>query len=429
VTVTHYPQKVDVGASSANSPTYRDGRLVIWFVNQYAGSPTYGMELRHHALGRELQAQGHTVIVISGSFSHLFVRQPRTTGRFTVAGVDGLTYCWVRVPRYRSATSAGRLFNMIVFMVRLFSLPTGLLAKPDAIVVSSPSLFPILPADRWARREHARLIFEVRDIWPLTLQELGGLSPRHPAVVVMGWFERHAYRVADAVVSVLPGAAPHLQSQGMAAEKLTIIPNGVTIDREEEQPSTPPVRGCGSASHFTVGFAGTLGAANAIETLIEAARLVADDDIRFVIVGHGAHAGELQRLARDLPSVEFKGPVPHDELHAVLQGFDVCYVGYKRSPLYRFGVSPNKVFEYMAAARPILMASEAFNDPVREADCGLTVPPDDPQALVRAIESMRSMTRQEREQLGANGHAFVLQRHSYRSLAAAYLRVLRPSNG
>ncbi len=346
--------------------------LVIWFVNQYAGSPIHGMEFRHYELGRELAALGHTVVVISGSYSHLFTHQPSTTGTYTMEDVGGLTYCWVKVPTYRRATSVRRVLNMLVFMVRLYRLPVQRLPTPDAIVVSSPSLFPILPAQRWSRRLRARLVFEVRDVWPLTLQELGGLSSRHPLIALMGWFENRAYRVADAVVSVLPAAGSHMQSHGMTPSKLSIIPNGVSPEvLGGGKGSAPAQVQAATARHtFNVGFVGTLGTANALDALIEAARVLADDDVGVVIVGGGSEEKRLRALAAGVANVSFTGPVSKVDVPATLALFDACYVGYHRSPLYRFGISPNKVFDYMAAARPVILAAAAANDPVRDAACG-----------------------------------------------------------
>lgn len=401
--------------------------LVIWFVNQYAGSPVHGMEFRHYELGRALAAQGHTVVVISGSYSHLFSRQPVTTGAYSIEDVGGLTYCWVKVPAYRQAMSIGRVLNMLSFMARLYRLPVRRLPAPDVIVVSSPSPFPILPAERWARRWRARLVFEVRDIWPLTLQEIGGLPAHHPLVLLMSWFERRAYRVAGTVVSVLPNALPHLESRGMAPSKLRVIQNGVSPDAltVPTEPAPARVRVAHAEGTFTVGFVGTLGAANALEALIGAARLLADDDIQFVIVGHGSARERLRALGADLRKVVFVGPVAKGDVPATLSEFDASYVGYHRSPLYRFGISPNKVFDYMAASRPVILAAEAANDLVREANCGITVPPDDPAALAEAIRSLRRMSPAERERLGANGRAFVEREHTYAGLAVRYLPVLR----
>ena len=112
-------------------------------------------------------------------------------------------------------------------------------------------------------------------------------------------------------------------------------------------------------------------------------------------------------------NVTFVGPVPKEQVAAVLELFDACYVGYRRSSLYRFGVSPNKLYDYMAAGRPVLFAADAANQPVREADCGRTVAPEDPAALAAAIRSLAACSQAERERLGANARAYVEQRHDY----------------
>ena len=115
------------------------------------------------------------------------------------------------------------------------------------------------------------------------------------------------------------------------------------------------------------------------------------------------------------------------DVPATLKAFDVCYVGYHRSPLYRLGISPNKVFDYMAAARPIILAASAANDPVRDGKCGLTVEPDDPAALAQAIRSLKSVPPAERARIGSNGRTYVERVHSYAGLAALYIPLLDPA--
>jgi glycosyltransferase involved in cell wall biosynthesis len=381
------------------------------------------MEHRHYELGRALVSVGYQVVIISASYSHLFRRQPAISGSYTREQIDGITYWWVRVPRYSKAASIGRVVNMLVFMTRLLRFPMGPLPRPDTIVVSSPSLFPIVPAEIWARRFRAKLVFEVRDVWPLTLQELGGLSNHHPLVALMRWFERRAYRVADSVVSVLPGASSYLVALGVAPDKLAIIPNGVAGEALRA-PEPREVDFEASARPFIVGFAGTLGTANALDTLIQAARILKETSIEFVIVGAGSEQERLRDLARDLVSVRFTGAVARSDLPGILKQFDLCYVGYHRSPLYRFGISPNKVFDYMAAARPIVLAADAANNPVAEAKCGRTVAPDDPAALALAIQSFSLMPAGDRLAMGLRGRAFAEQGHSYTKLAEDYELVL-----
>jgi glycosyltransferase involved in cell wall biosynthesis len=393
-------------------------------INQYAGSPRHGMEYRHYHLARALTEQGHTAVIVSGTRSHLFTCPPQVRARFTREVIDAINYCWVRVPDYERAVSAGRVRNMMAFALRLARLPVGRLPAPDAILVSSPSLFPLPVAARWARRFGARLVFEVRDIWPLTLRELGGLSARHPLVALMQPLEDFGYRRADAVVSVLPAAEAHMVSRGMDHRKFHYIPNGIDLAHDGAGPADPRVRAAIRPGRFTVGFVGTLGRANVLETLIDAARLLDPDEAQVVVVGQGPERDELAARATGLRNVAFTGPIPKDRLAGTIALFDACYVGYRRSPLYRFGVSPNKLYEYMAAGRPVLFAADAANHPVSDADCGRTVVPEDPAALAAAIRSLAAAGEQERGRLGANGRAYVERRHEYGHLARELAAVL-----
>jgi glycosyltransferase involved in cell wall biosynthesis len=396
---------------------------VVWMINQYAGSPRHGMEYRHYHLARALTGRGHEVIIISGTCSHLFTRPPQVRARFTREVIDGITYCWVRVPGYERAISVARVLNMAAFALRLTRLPVARLPAPDAILVSSPSLFPLPVAARWARRFGARLVFEVRDIWPLTLRELGGLTERHPLVALMQALEDYGYRRADAVVSVLPAAEAHMRSRGMDPAKFHHIPNGIDLVAAADG-AAPQVAEAVRPDRFTVGFVGTLGHANVLETLIDAARLLDPDQAQVVVVGHGPERAALAARAAGLRNLVFAGPIPKDQVAGTVALFDACYVGYRRSPLYRFGVSPNKLYEYMAAGRPVLFAADAANQPVSEADCGRTVAPDDPSALAAAIRSLATADARERERLGANGRAYVEGRHAYDRLGGELETVL-----
>jgi glycosyltransferase involved in cell wall biosynthesis len=400
-------------------------QAVIWIINQYAGSPRHGMEYRHYYLARQMAERGHRVVVISGSHSHLFTQPPQVSRHFTFELIDEVTYCWVALPRYQRAISLARVLNMAAFALRLERLPTDQLPRPDAILVSSPSLFPIVVAARWARRWGARLVFEVRDIWPLTLRELGGLPRLHPLVVLMQWLEDYSYRVADTVVSVLPAAEGHMVSRGMERRKFRYLPNGIDLSDSQTARATPSaVRDAVRPGVFTVGFVGTLGTANVLETLVDAARLLGEDEAQVVVVGHGALRDELMARAADVPNVAFTGPVPKEQVAGAIELFDACYVGYRRSSLYRFGVSPNKLYEYMAARRPVVFAADAANRPVEEAECGLTVPPEDPTALAAAIRSLAARPPAERARLGENARAYVERRHDYRRLADELVEIV-----
>jgi glycosyltransferase involved in cell wall biosynthesis len=407
-------------AHGRRGPRSPDGaaRPVVWIVNQYAGSPRHGMEYRHYYLARALAERRHEAVVISGSRSHLYTHPPAVSRPFTLENIDGLTYCWVAVPGYQRAVSVARVVNMAAFALALERMPIHRLPRPDAILVSSPSPLPIGVARRWAGRFGARLLFEVRDIWPLTLRELGGLSARHPLVALMQRLEDYAYRVSDSVVSVLPAADRHMVARGMDPAKFHYLPNGIALDVPNGSGSAPStVSDALRPDAFTVGFVGTLGKANAVETLIDAARLLPPEGFQVIIVGHGPERERLLARAAGAPNVEFVGPVPKDRVASVIRVFDACYVGYRDNPLYRFGISPDKLYDYMAAGRPVLFAAAAANQPVQEADCGRTVAPENPMALAAAIRSLAAGSPGERARLGANARAYVERHHAYGQLA------------
>jgi glycosyltransferase involved in cell wall biosynthesis len=214
----------------------------------------------------------------------------------------------------------------------------------------------------------------------------------------------------------------------MEPAKFHYLPNGVDLAGRPagagDGAAPDLVRAAIRPGTFTVGFVGTLGRANVLETLIDAARLLEPDEARVVVVGHGPERDQLVARAADVPSVVFVGPVPKDQVAAAIALFDACYVGYRRSSLYRFGVSPNKLYEYMAAGRPVLFAADAANQPVQEADCGRTIPPEDPAALAAAIRWLAACSPEERDRLGANARAYVESRHDYDRLGEQLAAIL-----
>jgi glycosyltransferase involved in cell wall biosynthesis len=262
--------------------------------------------------------------------------------------------------------------------------------------------------------------------------ELGGYSPRHPFIMLLQAAEDFACRHADAIVSILPKVRPHLEAHGMAPHKLHLVPNGV--DPAEWQGAAAPLPARLEADldalrqhgRFIVGYAGTHGVANALGTVLDAARRLRGHPVAFVLVGSGPEKAALERRSAELglANVHFFDPVAKSQVPSLLQRFDVAYIGWRRQPLYRFGISPNKLIDYMMAARPVLHAVEAGNDPVMEAGCGMTVAPEDPQAIADAVLALREMAPDARQQLGRRGRVHALANHTYPVLGQRFLTAL-----
>lgn len=394
----------------------------IWIINQYAGSKHHGMNYRSYYIGKELVNLDHHVTLFAGSFSHLLKKLPSLDGLWKREKIDGIDYIWVKTRKYKGSKSIFRTLGMFQFILNLLFIPTKKFVKPDIIVVSSISPLPILNAVFWAKRYQAKLFFEVRDIWPLSLIELGGVSPKHPFVLLLDWIEKYAYRNADKVISVLPDAFAHMKDQGLDKHKFVHIPNG--IDCNEALNSNLDCEiDYNPNKKFLIGYLGTVGIANALDYFVEAAEQLKDNtEITFAIVGQGPEKERIQKLinAKALNNIRLYPSVRKDEVQQVLKQFDVCYVGWFKHALYRFGISPNKIFDYMLSGKAILHSSSASNDPIKEAKCGLSCEAEDIKGIANCILKLKDMPLEERKILGEHGRKFVQANHDYKQLAQKY---------
>jgi glycosyltransferase involved in cell wall biosynthesis len=215
----------------------------------------------------------------------------------------------------------------------------------------------------------------------------------------------------------------------MRRDKFSCIPNGIDLEEWTGTQSALPtdlearIRAESAKGHFLVGYAGSHGSANALDNLVEAAVLLRDAPISFILVGQGPDKSALEAAARKrgLRNVVFMPAVPKSAVPALLARMDALYIGWRRIPIYRFGISPNKLMDYMMSGRPVVHAVEAGNDPVRESDCGMSVPPEDPAALAAAIAGLRSLDPGARAAMGARGRRYVEAHHDYRVLARRFL--------
>ena len=400
----------------------------ILFVAHFAGSAKHGMVYGHYHLAKEWVKRGHTVTILAASFVHTRSTQPKTDGWITEEFVDGIRYLWLRTPSYRPSSSIGRLRSIFSFLLKSwFVQVTG--PHPDVVICSSHYPLAIFPARKLARKSAATLVFEVRDLWPLTLIELGGASSRHPFIRLMQWAEDFAYRESDKVVSVLSHSKDYMVSRGMDPTKFIFVPNGIDTDQHEERYRLPNTHveildRLKKSNKFIVGYAGKVGLSNELQTLIRSLAIYNDPDVHVVILGDGDYLRALQELVNSVgvaDRVTFLGHVLRNQIPCFLGYLDAAYVGLALKGLFRFGISPTKVGDYMLAAVPVIYAVEAPGDVVAEADAGITCSPENPKNVAEAIEKLKRLTEQERLEMGARGRAWVLENRNYEILADNFL--------
>ena len=416
-------------------------------INHYAGSPALGMEFRPYHLAQEWVRSGHAVQMLAADFSHVRSRQTNAGDELT----SGIRYRWYKTPSYQG-NGVARLVNIAAFLRGVWADTPRLLRefKPDVVIASSTYPMDFWVARRMARLAGAKLVFEVHDLWPLSPIELSGMSPRHPFALLCAWAESNAYRDADVVVSMLPKVHSYMAGRGLDLKRLHIVPNGIAAADWQAPPE--PLRfdvqaalaQARSGGHTVVGYAGSMGLPNALDTLLDAVHMLqstaaggdvgnssdsgnnSNSGFSFVLVGSGHEQARLaQRVVQEgLQRVQFLPPIAKSQIPAFLAALDIAYIGWQRVPIYRFGIAPNKLMDYMMAACPVLHAVEAGNDPVAEAGAGITVAPESAAAVVEGLQRLAALPLQERQAMGARGRQFVLAHHTYEVLAQRFLQAL-----
>ena len=407
--------------ASLHSPL---NRKHIWVINQFAGHEQSGWGERHYFMSKYWQDQGYRVSIISGSFNHMFNNLPYAPHEYNFERLPYADFIWVKTPIY-NPKSVMRFWSMLAFAWKCFSLPAKKIGYPSDIIVSSMPIFPIVSGRRLKKKYNAaKLVFEIRDIWPLTLNELGEVSKWHPISLFIGWFEKFGYKHADKIVSLLPFAADHIVNHGGAVEKIAYIPNGLEAEIMEQDKLSAEIRNSIPTDKFIIGYTGTHSLANALEFLVEAASILnSQNKFFFILVGEGYKKPFLQQQAAYLDNIKFFPKLPKSQMQDLIKYFDVCFVGRQDSALFDYGVSGNKYFDYMLGAKPILDANNSFGSPAELAGAGIRVKAESGKAIAQGIEMLYAMSTTEREHMGKAGYDYVTQHHSTSILAGKYMRI------
>jgi glycosyltransferase involved in cell wall biosynthesis len=395
--------------------------ITVWVVNQFAGTLESGWGERHFYFARNWVESGINVKIISSSYNHMFKKNIEVKGLYKEDKFQNIPFVWLNTPRY-NPRSWKRFLSMLIFSFNFFIYALREKSKPHVIVVSSMPIFPILPSLFLRSFWNVAVVFEIRDIWPLTLQYLGKKSSGHPVVRFIGWFEKLGYKKSDAVVSLLPSARDHIEQVAGKVVTFHYIPNGITPDASENESLPIEISELIPNGKLIVGYAGTVGLANALEYFIEASTMLKErSDIFFILVGDGYLKEDLKKKTESQSNILFLPKIPKRQVQDLLSRFDLCFVGRNNSPLYKHGVSANKYFDYMLASKPILDANNYIKDPVELSGCGIIVEPDSAIAIKSGVLKFLEMSNDERQKMGALGREYVIKNHNIGGLSLEYI--------
>ena len=398
----------------------------VWILNHYANPPAFPGGARHHSLALHLPEYGWKATVLVSSVIHHANRQllPDGVGS-AVETVEGVDYLRLRIPQYED-NSIHRLMSMGAYCARaLDPRSRRRIAPPDLVVGSSVHPFAALAGSIIATRYRVPFVFEVRDLWPETLIARGKMEENGAPARAFRTLERYLYRRAEHIVTVLPRAHEYITRCGVPREKVAYIPNGYNARDFEDLPPRP------KRKTFDFMYFGSHGLSNDLDVLIDAyasfeARYEGKRPVRLRMIGDGPLKEGLQKRAEELGirNISWEPLRPRGDVPALASEADCCVVVVGDLPrLYRYGISLNKLFDYMGAGRPVIAAAAAANDPVSEAGAGLSVPPE-AGALADAMLQMASTHHAPRAAKGPPPPPFMLHKHHKPVLAGRYAELL-----
>jgi glycosyltransferase involved in cell wall biosynthesis len=444
----------------------------IWIINHFAATPDMPGGTRHYDFGVELAKRGYDVTIFASDFNYMLRRRIELTAR-AQEHPAGVRLVWIRSLTYKK-NNWRRAANMLSFALNVIA--AGIARKrPDVIIGSSPHLFAALSAYILAKLKSSRFYLEVRDLWPQVLIEMRTVRRNHGdkearrrredsrletwdlrhgtrnlglesdvscltspvstclrglalnfLVFLLSRIEAFLYRVAYMVVALSEGVRNYIASCGINTEKISVLPNGVYLEEFQVTEGRTHVRErLGLADEFVVMYTGAHGPANALETILDAASLMlhhpissiqhpASRKITFVLVGDGPCRDELQHIAqaKGLDNVKMLPAVPKKSIPSLLNAADALVITLRSVELFSYGVSPNKMFEYMASGKAILCAVNGeMANLVTSANAGIAIQPENPEALVQGILSLIE-DRRKCSIYGVSGRKFVEENFS-----------------
>ena len=383
------------------------------------------------SFAKELVEMGHSVEVLTGfpNYPGGKLYDGYKIKLFQLEIIDGIPV--FRVPLYPShdSNSMKRILNYTSFALSASLLGFFLVRQPDVIYVYHPPATIGLPALFLHLLHRAPFVYDIQDLWPDTLEASGMLDNSATLWIIEKWC-RFIYSQAAKIVVLSPGFREMLIRRGVPEHKIEVIYNWCEDDKIQATARNEDLaRELGMAGRFNIVFAGTMGKAQALDAVLEAARLLYDNlpKIQFVFIGGGIDVGRLKEKAieQGLVNVRFLSRRPPSEIGDILNLADVLLVHLRNDPLFRITI-PSKTQAYMAAGRPILMGVRGdAASLVEKAGAGLICIPEDPENIAHVVERFYDLPHEERDLMGQNGKAYYDQELSLRIGASRFEKTFK----
>ncbi|SIR03517.1 glycosyltransferase family 4 protein [Chryseobacterium sp. RU33C] len=396
----------------------------IWLISKYASPPQYAKApSRLFYLAREFKKLGNEALLITSDANH-FANCPETDKIYNDEEQDEVAIRWIKTKKYIRTASKDRILSWFDFERKLFSMKLSNMTKPDVVIVSSLSIFTIIYGYYLKKKFGSFLVFEIRDIWPLTMTEEAGFSKWHPLVLLIGFIEKFGYKKSDLVAGTMPRLDLHVEQllgyqRPFHCSPLGFDPENYSEDFLKER---NPFLDIIPSDKIIVGYAGSMGVTNALEPFIETVKMMKDDNnIHFVLVGSGDLRASYEETLKDCSNVTFLQRIQQSEVKYFLDACDILYLSTKDSKVWDYGQSMNKVVEYMLAAKPIIASYTGYPSMINEADCGKFINSTSAEDIKDAILYYGNMSAEERMEIGDKGRKWIFENRTYPVLGKKYM--------
>lgn len=370
----------------------------IWLINHYAVPPCYYPLARQTCFAKYLMAMGHQVTIFAASTVHNSNQNLIENGEAYREEIrDGVSYVYIKCMNYQGS-GARRIYNICEFAWKLPGVCKHF-PKPDAIVATSMPPTSCAVGIHLARKYGCRGVAEIADLWPESIVAYGIAGPRNPAVIALRWLEKWIYRKADAVVFTMEGGYDYIRERHWEREipesKVYTINNGVDLKEFRENMRKYQIQNSDldDPDTFKVVYTGSIRKVNNLGLLLDAAKLVTNPNIRFLIWGAGDELESLRdRVAAEhIENVKFQGSVEKKYVPYIVSKADLNLAHNNPTPLFRFGISFNKLFDYLAAGKPILSDFPCPYNPAVRLGAGTEVAEPTAQNIANAVEEFAAM--------------------------------------
>ena len=399
----------------------------ILCISKYASPPKYGVAARLFYLAKEMVKEGHNVTLMTSDSNHL-AKYPSIDEKNYREIIDGVDVIWFKNYKYLKTASISRILSWFSFEFSLFSFPKNKLPKPDIVIVSSLSLLSVVYGYYLKRYFKVPLVFEVRDIWPLTLTAEGGFSKWHPLSIFLAVLEKFAYSRSDLIVGTMPKLDLHVYNVLGYSKECFCSPLGFD---QEVMASRDAVVYSELKKHFPankviIGYAGSMGTSNNLDAFIDVIdELQSESNLHFVLVGAGDLRTKYETRLKNCKNVNFVSRISPEMVPAFLNECDVLYLSTHDSEVWDYGQSMNKVVEYMYAAKPVVASYSGYPSMIDESGSGVFVRANDKETLKFELLQMSKMSTFDLEIMGKKGNNWIRKHRDYSVLAKDYLDRLR----